>query len=36
MWTFSHKKEFAEKRIKKAEGASENFPRFGSAHCICR
>ena len=33
IWTFSHKKEFAEKRIKKTEGAFKNFPRFGSAHC---
>ena len=31
--TFSHRKEFAEKRIKKAEGAFKNFPRFACAHC---
>ena len=28
---FSHRKEFAEKPIKKAEGAFKNFPRFASA-----
>ena len=33
IWTFSHRKEFAEKRIKKAEGAFKNFPRFAYAHC---
>ena len=33
IWTFSHRKEFAEKRIKKAEGAFKNFPRFACAHC---
>ena len=30
---FSHRKEFAEKPIKKAEGAFKNFPRFASAQC---
>ena len=34
IWTFSHRKEFAEKRIKKAEGAFKIFPRFAYAHCI--
>ena len=32
-WTFGHRKEFAEKLIKKAEGAFKNFPRFAFAHC---
>ena len=30
---YSHRKEFAEKLIKKAEGAFKNFPRFALAHC---
>ena len=33
IWTFSHRKEFAEKSIKKAEGAFKKFPRFAYAHC---
>ena len=32
--TFSHRKKFSEKPIKKAEGALKKFPRFASAHCI--
>ena len=33
IWTFSHRKEFTEKHIKKAEGAFKDFPRFAYAHC---
>ena len=34
IWTLSHRKEFAEKPIKKAEGEFKNFPRFAYAHFI--